>query len=364
MQDSPLDRPAPGLNPSAGTKTLPHLDPLASILDDIDVMRLYATQSGKPFDEDLAGRLSRLIAIQPDDPRPELSIKADAMPEYAAPEAEPPSDHDAEIERAAHYELALRVHAGLTDLISPANPRSLRATDYGHSFWPFRATPVYRLLFFVGWISFTALILFAWSTYKVENKEHVQYWGAVQYLAAAFLGSGFATFIRATPFIVRRTFDNQYIPVYLMRYALGLMAGVILANLGDVMLNAAGAGGAEDKVEKFSQSLLAIVGGFSAMAVAEILNRISDTLVALVKGPQGDQVGQYERLSNEKIKAIKDQQRARQKEDAVGVLAELEVDGAKSTEKARQMLREIISDAPVQTAAAGAAHASRPGDVK
>ena len=100
----------------------------------------------------------------------------------------------------------------------------------------------------------------------------------VQTLAAAGLGAGFYSLWTAQRYVKNRSFDPRYRPAYLTRWFMGLVAGTILGLAVEI-----------PALKKFDSVLLALVGGWSADAVAQILQRLSDTLVAAVKGDPAEQ---------------------------------------------------------------------------
>ena len=101
-------------------------------------------------------------------------------------------------------------------------------------------------------------------------------------LAGAILGATLYAFWTAREYLRDGTFSRQYSQVYLIRFGLGVVAGFILGSLaGDSNLFTGGS-------KQFGVFTLAVVGGFSAEAVVQILQRISDILVATVRGSDRD----------------------------------------------------------------------------
>jgi hypothetical protein len=106
-------------------------------------------------------------------------------------------------------------------------------------------------------------------------------------LGGAFLGSAFYALYSASQYIKSQTFDPGYTQVYLIRLILGIFAGYLLANI--ITPNSAG-GSEESDLFKYGPELLGVIGGFSAEAVVQILQRFSDTLVTVVKGSDKEKV--------------------------------------------------------------------------
>ncbi len=115
-------------------------------------------------------------------------------------------------------------------------------------------------------------------------------------LAAASIGSVFYSLSLARRFIVERTFDPQYNQAYIMCYFLGVIAGSILGFFGSELFT-------DQVVETFSAGSLALVGGYSADAVGDILGRVAEVLRAAVRGP--DQ-GKRQRDQAEAIKLMQE----------------------------------------------------------
>lgn len=103
---------------------------------------------------------------------------------------------------------------------------------------------------------------------------------------AAMLGAAFYTLYTANTYIVRRTFDRAYTIHYVVRFVLGVVAGVILANFGEYVLTGNLSAGADTAGIILTQTVLALLGGYSADAVNAIFTRVAETLTTLVRGDQ------------------------------------------------------------------------------
>lgn len=107
-------------------------------------------------------------------------------------------------------------------------------------------------------------------------------------LSGAMIGSFFYTIIRLQPYLENRTFDPKYNSAYANRLVTGIVAGVILAYvLKDWLLAGKSA---TEAVRNLSAGTMGIVGGFSAEAVQEVLQRIKDVLLSLIRGDNSAQV--------------------------------------------------------------------------
>jgi hypothetical protein len=103
----------------------------------------------------------------------------------------------------------------------------------------------------------------------------------LNWLFAAALGAVFYVLFTALDFVKNRTYDPRYNSIYLIRFVLGVLAGLILAI---VLQNNLGG----DTVRKLGPSVIALLGGFSTEAVYQILQRLVEVLLAAVRGDNSD----------------------------------------------------------------------------
>lgn len=109
-------------------------------------------------------------------------------------------------------------------------------------------------------------------------------WSAI---SGACIGSFFYTLLRLQPYLENRTFDPKYNSAYFTRLVTGIVAGVILAYfLKDWLF----ASHADNVFKNLSTGSIGILGGFSAEAVQEFLQRVKDVLLAVVRGDNSAQI--------------------------------------------------------------------------
>jgi hypothetical protein len=101
------------------------------------------------------------------------------------------------------------------------------------------------------------------------------------WLFAAGLGAAFFGLFTAHEYVKNRTFDPRYNSVYLIRFVLGVVAGLILGNLSALFDK-------NDTFMRLGPGLIALLGGFSAEAVNQILQRLVEIMVTVVKGGNDD----------------------------------------------------------------------------
>jgi hypothetical protein len=163
----------------------------------------------------------------------------------------------------------LALHSALTKAVAPATPGSLKATAPAPGWFGFlRRPPV------IGWMVFAAVVCAFGFVIAISQK-----WPTVSWVSGAGLGAAFYGLFTAHDYVKQRTFDPRYNSVYMIRFVLGVIAGIILANLPIFD---------KDPNLKLGQGVIALLGGFSAEAVNQVLQRLVDILVATVKGSGSD----------------------------------------------------------------------------
>ena len=185
---------------------------------------------------------------------------------------------------ATKFALALGVHGALCKLIAPATPISLRATSRPDGRW--KEQWAVKLLLYTSILCLLGfLVVAAWD--KVESDANTLKLLAISMLVAASgLGSSFYGLYTANKYIVERRYDPKYNQVYFVRFVLGLTSGTILGYFGQNLMGSS----AGDVARKFTPPILALLGGYSAEAVSQILQRVADTLVTMVRGSNDDVV--------------------------------------------------------------------------
>ncbi len=92
------------------------------------------------------------------------------------------------------------------------------------------------------------------------------------------LGSSFSALFQVNTFIANATYDPRFDSSYWSRIILGMIAGIIIVELLPEALFQEGA------MKDFGKPSLAMLSGFSVTVVYRILQRLVDTMQALVKG--------------------------------------------------------------------------------
>ena len=184
------------------------------------------------------------------------------------------------------------VHSRLSRAIRPVTPTTLRETErVGRGFGLFvrnAAVNFFVLVAIVSLLAFVAVSIA--STLKGEwpdesTRPDRTWLEDLAILASAGLGTSLYSLRIASRYIQKRTFDPAYNQIYIIRFVVGLLSGTILGYFGEPLLGAAGAS-QDGATVTLGSAAFALVGGFSADAVVRILQRVSDTLVTLVGGPE------------------------------------------------------------------------------
>jgi len=182
------------------------------------------------------------------------------------------------------------LHATLSELVTPATPASIELTEGVGGFFKFKGMKVMTGMTWAGIISLALFLLTLGSkgAQAVVSGDTPWYLTAtflsqVNLLASAGLGASFYALFVANIYIVNRTYDPSYAATYWVRFFLGIIAGVILANLAPNLFSL-GNGSAADWLQSWSPSAISLFGGYSAGVVNKILKRLVDMLVTLVEG--------------------------------------------------------------------------------
>jgi hypothetical protein len=180
------------------------------------------------------------------------------------------------------------IHAKLARIVEPAKPRTILLLDKEgrkKGFFKFLGpVPFIRRMILAALICLVLFIVISLSPI-INDKENT--WDMFKHngfdlllkelflLCAAGLGAAFTALFRANRYIADCTFDPKYESSYWVRFTLGIIAGMILATLIPI----------ENAVESdFAKPLLAMLGGFSALVVYRIIERLVEAVASFVRG--------------------------------------------------------------------------------
>jgi hypothetical protein len=158
------------------------------------------------------------------------------------------------------------------------------------------------------------------------------FWQGVNAIMGAALGASFYVLLKTQPFLVTRSFDPKYNAAYISRFITGVIGGVILAiAIGPEI------GKKTDSTSVFALTpgILAILGGYAAEAVEQILQRLVEVLLATVRG-DGSAQAQAKAAAEQAAKTAKLQEQLPDLEAARGNDAEFKA----ALERLRATLRK------------------------
>jgi hypothetical protein len=114
-------------------------------------------------------------------------------------------------------------------------------------------------------------------------------------IMGALVGSFFYMLIRLQPFLENRTFDPKYNSAYFTRFVTGVVAGVILAYVVKAYVTCdpsvpCDPSKSNNAIACLSPAIIGILGGFSAEAVEQVLQRLVEVLLSTIRGDNSAQV--------------------------------------------------------------------------
>ncbi len=188
------------------------------------------------------------------------------------------------------------IHTALSEIVAPATPLTIDYTTprarfiFGENITIplIRNMWIWSILFLIGWVLsfYFSTDIISTSTDIIPSNMDYSLWSSLQIFFSAGIGAYFYSLYTGNKYFVSRTFDPKYHTFYNNRIIIGIIAGFILANVLDLgSLTNTGNG-----VTKFTPSIIALLGGYSADAVNRILTRIVTMLTALVQGDAKDMV--------------------------------------------------------------------------
>lgn len=180
----------------------------------------------------------------------------------------------------ANFGDLLAAHVALSKVVAPATPLSLEATEpVPGPLGSLRHPPL--IIWMIG-IAGLAILGFVITDFliRIGGGQGVEVWN---WFFAAMLGAVFYVLFTAHDYVKNRTFDPRYNTVYVIRFALGILSGLILAVvLSKYIL------GQNSQLASLGPAVLALLGGFSTEGVYQILQRLVDVLLATVRGDNSD----------------------------------------------------------------------------
>ena len=236
---------------------------------EVEAMSLYALATGVGVPPDLMAQIDR------------------ALPNEGALEPAG-SDSDMAALAVAHY--------GLTKLIAPAKPGSLLLLvedRRGNPFWQtFGAVPLVRWMQAIAVLSLVLLLAISLSNRvnALNMTKGLLNLGGLDLLcveiflvAAAAVGASLANLRRLDKYISTCTYEQRFDSSYWTRLVMGVISGIILSQVVYAAL-VGSAPDAHNTLSSFGQPVLALLGGFSAELVHDILTQFISVFGSLLAG--------------------------------------------------------------------------------
>lgn len=227
----------------------------------------------------------------------------------------------------------IELHIALTRVISPATPRSiLLLVSEESSPWRFLGpVPLVRQMMLLALISLASFVLISLCPQiNVDqiNKSLLEHNGISLLLnelfliSAAAVGACFANLFEANRHCTNGTFDPRYNSSYWVRFVLGMIAGLILAEvISFEMLQ----GSAQAQIQPSETTtttvsglvasqpmvkpILAMLGGFSSDLVIRILRRIVTGVESMLNGDPREQIRSSQAAEREQAQMESDRER-------------------------------------------------------
>lgn len=236
------------------------------------------------------------------------------------------------------------IHNRLSKIIAPATARTLlllahenQARSPLHFLGPL---PLIRHVMVAAIVSLVALIWISLSpnvNAQAGTSDILKSSGIplllneLFFLSAAGLGASFATLFRVHRYIVDGNYDPKYDTLYWSRFILGIIAGLILVEFVPI--------DAPSHTTPFARPLLAILGGFSATVVYQILSRLVESVGSIVQGDV-NAVSQAEQAAAEMRSEVSESQH---RMEVVGQILKLQsqVHAGMSPEEALRALQQV-----------------------
>ena len=171
-------------------------------------------------------------------------------------------------------------HTALSKAVAPATPISLEATEPADG--PLGTLRNPPLIMWMIVIAIVAAIGFV-GTNILHASSGIHIAEKLNWCFSAALGAVFFVLFTAHGYVKDRTFDPRYNTVYLIRFVLGVLSGLILAIVLESTLFKT-----NSTIGQLGPSVIALLGGFSTEGVYQILQRLVDVLVAVVRGDNSD----------------------------------------------------------------------------
>lgn len=282
-------------------------DQLQSTLAEIDIMLRHARRLGLTVPAAVQENLATLCYGPPGSPAPDASPAGGYDPAALPPAGD-----------RSQFTTALVVHGALSQLVAPATAVTISTSETPNG--KIVGNPTLNMLLRASMISLGFFIVITVVQQLLAGPSTPgwvdQVFDTLGLILSAALGSGFYGLSTAHKYIVRSTFDPRYEQTYFVRFFLGITAGTILGYFGKYLLDPTAE---NDTLQQLlGPPVLALLGGYASEAVSQILSRVAETLVTIVRGSDADVV----QAKQEELKAKAKQTETQLKADLLLPLQE------------------------------------------
>ena len=181
-------------------------------------------------------------------------------------------------------EKLIRNHALLAKIVDPATPGSLSLLEKQEtrrqSFKWLGRTRLIQVLSALTVLAIISLIILL-PQYNFGREDLNPIMEVVILAILSYIGASFLLLYQANEIAVQGRYDPKYGATYFNRILLGIISGILLAEVIPTPQSSGLEGNTQSDLPKI---LLALVGGFSANVLYRVLVRISETLESLFQG--------------------------------------------------------------------------------
>lgn len=283
-------------------------------IEECEMMATYAQSQGKTIPSHVLKQLGDLQAI-----------KYDMQKEIEA------GNLDNLDPRSLNLSLIGELHKELSIVIAPASPATvllMERNKRGGLFGMLGPVPLIRRLNIITILclfAFLSLFFFEEVDSYTINGDILSYGGLkfvyneLVIVSIAALGASFYALFEVYKYITNDSYDPKYDSIYWIRFVLGIVSGVILAQFIFISPEILGedVGETADNLSKSQElggfmtykPLLAFLGGFSARVVHKILNSMVEAIETFISGSTRDMLVAREEAAKvkmeDKINSIK-----------------------------------------------------------
>lgn len=225
--------------------------------------------------------------------------------------------------RSLNMALIGELHNEMATVIAPATPATVLLMEQNKRNGVFGILGPVPLVRRLNIITMFCLLAFLGLFFATDVDSYTVNGDILSYKGMAFvynelvivclaaLGASFYALFEVYKYITKNSYDPKYDSIYWIRFVLGIVSGVILAQF--IFVDPAILGDGVDEVERemnnsrelggfmFYKPLLAFLGGFSARVVHKILNSMVEAIETFISGSARDMLVAREEAAKVKM---------------------------------------------------------------